>query len=109
MLIDSISNLAADLVAQAGFTGAQGKNAIMLVIPLPDVNAARPATAAMPEMVVEDGIEEETVSVIAATIAAMMENGKEAVKYAISSIKRSADRRSVWSLAGMQENTKSFV
>lgn len=56
--------------------------------------------------VIEDGIEEEIVAVIAAAIAAMgAASGK---KLALRSIKTSKGARSAWANAGISENTRPF-
>ena len=60
----------------------------------------------VPEPVVEDGIEEETVAVIMAAIAAMSAgSGKKLV---LKSVKTSKPQRSAWSSAGIVENTRPF-
>ena len=57
--------------------------------------------------VVEDGISDEVVAVIAAAIAAMSSE-TEGTTYAIRGIKAIRTARPVWAFAGMQENTRPF-
>lgn len=61
----------------------------------------------VPEPVVEDGISDEIVAVIAAAIASMSDGE---TRYAVRSIKktRNVGGRSVWAMAGIRENTTSF-
>ena len=67
----------------------------------PDIPEVKPIAP-----VIEDGIGEEIVAVIAAAVAAMSENG---TAYAVRSIRKtSADSRSAWAMAGRTENTRSF-
>ncbi len=60
-----------------------------------------------PKPVIEDGISDEVVAVISAAIAAMMSESGEA-KYSIRTIKAAHSGRPIWSLAGLQENTRPF-
>ena len=56
--------------------------------------------------VVEDGIEEEIVAVIAAAVAAMSaQSGKKLV---VRSVKRSVSQRDPWAAAGLADNTRPF-
>ena len=64
----------------------------------PEPSAAAP--------VIEDGIEEETVAVIMAAVAAM-ESGS-GKKLVIKSVKTAKPQRSAWSAAGIIENTRPF-
>ena len=65
---------------------------------------SQPAPAAAP--VVEDGIEEETVAVIMAAVAAMEAgSGKKLV---LKSVKTAKPQRPAWSTAGIMENTRPF-
>lgn len=58
--------------------------------------------------VVQAGISEETVAVISAAVAAMMDESRPGVAYAVQSIRRSGGARPVWGFAGMQQNTRPF-
>jgi len=60
-----------------------------------------------PEPVIEDGISDEVVAVIAAAIASMSDGE---TRYAVRSIKktRNVGGRPVWAMAGIRENTTSF-
>ncbi len=60
-----------------------------------------------PAPVVEDGISDEIVAVIAAAIASMSDGE---TRYAVRSIKktRNVGGRPVWAMAGIRENTSSF-
>lgn len=60
-----------------------------------------------PEPVIEDGISDEIVAVIAAAIASMSDGE---TRYAVRSIKktRNVSGRPVWAMAGIRENTSSF-
>lgn len=61
-----------------------------------------------PEPVVEDGISDEIVAVIAAAIASMSDGE---TRYAVRSIKKTRNTtggRPVWAMAGIRENTSSF-
>lgn len=56
--------------------------------------------------VVEDGIEEEIVAVIAAAVAAMgASSGK---KLALRSVKTAKPQRNAWASAGISDNTRPF-
>lgn len=56
--------------------------------------------------VVEDGIEEEIVAVIAVAVAAIgAQSGK---RLAVKSVKRSVANRDPWAAAGLAENTRPF-
>ena len=71
--------------------------------------AAEPVEAVMGERsapAVEDGIEEETVAVIMAAIAAM--SASSGKKLVLKSVKTSKPQRSAWSSAGIVENTRPF-
>jgi Na+-transporting methylmalonyl-CoA/oxaloacetate decarboxylase gamma subunit len=79
----------------------------------PAQKAAAPAPAVAPTIapVVQQGIAGETVAVISAAVAAMMETEAPGVAYEVSSIQpRTANRaqRPVWGFAGMQQNTRPF-
>ena len=60
-----------------------------------------------PAPVVEDGISDEVVAVIAAAIASMSDGE---TRYAVRSIKktRNIGGRPAWAMAGIRENTSSF-
>lgn len=59
-----------------------------------------------PEPVIEDGIEEETVAVIMAAIAAM--SASTGKKLVLKGIKTQKPQRPAWSAAGIAENTRPF-
>ena len=81
-------------------TGAGKKKAPKIEQPK---NPEAPAT---PAPVVQDGIGDEVVAVIAAAIAAMAPGGK---KYALKRVSRAdAGGRSAWSAAGLADNTRPF-
>lgn len=64
------------------------------------------AQAAIPSAVKkQEGLSDEVVAVIAATVAAMAPEGK---KYAIRSVRRARSERPVWAAAGVAENTRPF-
>lgn len=64
-----------------------------------------PAKSAVP--VIEEGISDEVVAVIAAAIASISESTGTA--YAVRGIKRAAKSgRPAWAVAGLNENTRSF-
>lgn len=66
----------------------------------------KPAETAVKAPVVEDGIEEEIVAVIAAAVAAMSaQSGKKLV---VRSVKRSVSQRDPWAAAGLADNTRPF-
>ncbi len=75
--------------------------------PKEELKAAPVAPAPTPAPVVEDGISDEVVAVIAAAVAAMgAESGKT---FKLTGIKRSSgSRRGVWGNAGAAENTRPF-
>lgn len=56
-------------------------------------------------MVVEDGIGDEIVAVIAAAVAAM---GGSVGGYALRSVRRVKEARPIWAAAGLQQNTQPF-
>lgn len=62
-------------------------------------------TAAKNAMVVEDGISDEIIAVISAAVAAM---GSAAGGYALRSVRRVREARSVWAAAGLAQNTQPF-
>lgn len=62
-------------------------------------------TAAKKAMVVEDGISDEVVAVIAAAVAAM---GSAAGGFAVRSVRRVKEARSSWATAGLAQNTQPF-
>lgn len=64
-----------------------------------------PAAPVKPAMVVEDGISDEVVAVIAAAVAAM---GAQAGGFALRSIHRTKEARPVWAQAGLMQNTQPF-
>ncbi len=67
----------------------------------------REEPAVAPAPVIEDGISDEVVAVIAAAIASMSDGE---TRYAVRSIKktRNIGGRPVWAMAGIRENTSSF-
>lgn len=69
--------------------------------------AAPAVKAAAPAPVVEDGISDEVVAVIAAAVAAMgAETGRT---FSVRSVKRSSGtRRGAWGNAGVSESTRNF-
>ncbi|MBQ8727151.1 MAG: OadG family protein [Oscillospiraceae bacterium] len=71
------------------------------------VVAEKKEEVSAPTPVVEDGISDEVVAVIAAAIASMSD-GK--TRYAVRSIKktRNIGGRPAWAMAGIRENTSSF-
>ena len=72
-----------------------------------EASGSVPAVAATkPAPVVQNGISDEVVAVIAAAIAAMSEDGKQ---YTVRRIVRAQNgTRPVWAAAGIAENTRSF-
>lgn len=62
-------------------------------------------TAVKNAMVVEDGISDEIVAVIAAAVAVM---GGAAGGFALRSVKRVREARSAWAAAGLMQNTQPF-
>ena len=92
-----------DVVFKA-VNGAKKKKAAPA--PKEEIKAA-PALKAAPAPVVEDGISDEVVAVIAAAVAAMSaETGKT---FRLTGIKRSGGtRRGAWGNAGAAENTRPF-
>lgn len=86
-----------------GKVAGAGANAATEAKPAPK---AVPAPAA-PAPVVEDGIPEEVVAVIAAAVAAMSDgNTRFAVRRISAS--RPSGMRPVWAAAGLAENTRPF-
>lgn len=72
--------------------------------------AVKPAAPAAPSVsappVVEDGIGDEVVAVIAAAISAMSEqSGKKLV---LKSVRSAKPQRNHWAVAGLQDNTRPF-
>jgi len=63
-----------------------------------------PAAKAAP-MQIEEGISDEIIAVISASVSAMMGGTKN---FVIKSVKSAQNGRSVWSMAGMQQNTNPF-
>lgn len=64
-----------------------------------------PSTSVKPAMVVEDGIGDEIVAVIAAAVAAM--SGSEG-GFRLRSVRRAKEARSSWAAAGLVQNTQPF-
>lgn len=62
-------------------------------------------TAVKNAMVIEDGISDEVVAVIAAAVAAM---GSAAGGFAVRSVRRVKEARSAWTTAGLAQNTQPF-
>lgn len=75
--------------------------------PKEEAKAVPAAPKAAPAPVVEDGISDEVVAVIAAAVAAMSaESGRT---FQLTSVKRSTgSRRGAWGNAGAAENTRAF-
>lgn len=73
--------------------------------PKPAAPKASASTAVKNAMVVEDGISDEIVAVIAAAVAAM---GGAAGGFALRSVKRVREARSAWAAAGLMQNTQPF-
>jgi len=72
------------------------------------VVAEKKEEVSAPTPVVEDGISDEIVAVIAAAIASMSDGE---TRYAVRSIKKTRNTtagRPVWAMAGIRENTTSF-
>lgn len=67
---------------------------------------AAPTKGISPAPVVQSGIAQETVAVISASVAAVMDEQAPGVPYAVQSIQRQG--RPVWGFAGMQQNTRPF-
>ena len=91
------------------FGKVAGAGASKSAEPKPAVKAApaAPAVSAAPAPVVEDGIPEEVVAVIAAAVAAMSDgNTRFAVRRISTS--RPSGMRPVWASAGIAENTRPF-
>lgn len=79
----------------------------------PAAPATAPKSAPAPMPVpkvpnVQAGIGEETVAVIAAAVAAVMDEESPGAAYAVTEIKRQRGERPVWGFAGMQQNTRPF-
>ena len=68
---------------------------------------AKKNTKSLPAPVVEDGISDEIIAVISAAVAAMSDSSTGS-SFVIRGIKKSKVGRPVWSMAGIQENTRSF-
>lgn len=69
-------------------------------------NVSVPMPARLPfKPVVQSGVSDEVVAVIAAAVAAMTPEG---TRYAIRSVRRAKGERSVWAAAGLMENTRPF-
>lgn len=67
---------------------------------------AKPEPIKAAALVVEDGIEEETVAVIMAAISAM--SSAEGKKLVLKSVKTAKPQRPAWSTAGIIDNTRPF-
>lgn len=74
----------------------------------PTMAMAAPVPAAAAVSAVQEGVSGQTVAVIAAAVAAMMEQDAPGVAYAITGIRRAAESRPVWGFAGMLQNTRPF-
>lgn len=64
------------------------------------------SSVTVPTPVVEDGIGDEVVAVIAAAIAAM--SAKSGKKLALRSVKSAKPQRNAWATVGLQDNTRPF-
>lgn len=85
-------------------TGKSGKAA-----PAPAaVKATASVPAAKPAPAVQAGISGETVAVISAAVAALMDEQAPGMNYAVTGIRRKRFSRPVWGFAGMQQNTRPF-
>lgn len=74
--------------------------------PAPKASAPQaPAAPIKPAMVVEDGIGDEVVAVIAAAVAAM---GAGVGGLTLRSVKRVKETRTAWAAAGLHQNTQPF-
>jgi len=74
----------------------------------PAVKEAAPAPSSAAKaapMQIEEGISDEIIAVISASVSAMMGGTKN---FVIKSVKSAQNGRSVWSMAGMQQNTNPF-
>ncbi|HAN44852.1 MAG TPA: sodium pump decarboxylase subunit gamma [Ruminococcaceae bacterium] len=87
------------------FDSINGKNK-----PEAPKNAETPKPVSVPvqnrQMIVQDGVDDDIIAVIAAAVAAMTASTGKA--YAIKSVKRAKESRPVWGFAGMQQNTMPF-
>lgn len=84
---------------------AAGKSAGPAPAPQKVAASAPAPRAAAPAPVIEDGISDEVVAVIAAAVASMSEGGR---KYSLRSVSRVRGQRPVWAAAGLAENTRPF-
>lgn len=73
--------------------------------PAPETATVSVPKAVPPAPMVEDGISDEVVAVIAAAVAAMSEGGRQ---YTLRSVSRVRGQRPVWAAAGLAENTRPF-
>lgn len=70
------------------------------------VSDKRKTVSSAPAPVVEDGISDEVVAVIAATIAAM--GAKSGKKLVLKSVRTAKPQRNEWAFAGLLDNTRPF-
>ncbi len=89
----------------AGRGGKTSSNAAVSAPSPASTQAVPPAPKAARAPVVEDGISDEVVAVIAAAVAAMSEGGRQ---YSLCSVSRVRGQRPVWAAAGLAENTRPF-
>lgn len=79
--------------------------------PPPPSSAPPAAKGPSTSPAVQQGIAQETVAVISAAVAAVMDEQNPGVAYSIAGIQpqqRSRAQRPVWGFAGMQQNTRPF-
>lgn len=74
--------------------------------PTPPPAASQPAPPSSASIV--PGVSGETVAVISAAVAAIMDETAPGTPYAITGIQRDRGSRPVWGFAGMQQNTRPF-
>lgn len=88
-------------------TGAMSKPAPKPA-PVPAMPAVSPIAPPVSAPAVEQGIGGETVAVISAAVAAMMDEQAPGTAYAVTGIQHARTNRPVWGFAGMQQNTRPF-
>lgn len=73
---------------------------------VPESYTEKPVQAASaPLPVINNGISDEVIAVIAAAVASMAPEGK---KYTVRSVNRVRSQRPVWAVAGLAESTRPF-
>ncbi|NLZ46863.1 MAG: OadG family protein [Clostridiales bacterium] len=73
---------------------------------LKEVVVTQTPVLASPSPIIEEGIDDEVVAVIMASIATM--SAKTGKKLALKSISNSVPQRNAWAVAGLQDNTRPF-